>query len=77
MDGFIQWNWREVFCAYWLIFAIGAGITFASGLMFMGKCCSYMFGELETSECKQFILLLFIQILYSQSNNLGSSYNWW
>jgi len=51
-DNIVPWEWREIFTAYWIVFSIMVGLTFAFMLMFVSKCCAYMFAEMEIFEVR-------------------------
>jgi len=60
MDELIEWRWREIFWAYWVLFSIMIGFSFASTLMLLSKICALMISEVEAYEMKGVVWLFLL-----------------
>ena len=57
MDNIVDWDWREVFWSYWVLFSILIGITFAMFLLLISKCTTYVFADTQKYEGKVFLFM--------------------
>ena len=63
IDNIVNWNWKEVFWAFWVYFAIMVGISFAALMTLFSKICSYFFGEVNKFESNTNLFLIHSQFL--------------
>ena len=52
IDGFIDWQWKEILWSYWVFFSILIGIDFGLMLMSVSKLCNCFVGSVDWVECK-------------------------
>lgn len=56
VDGFIDWQWKEILWSYWVFFSILIGIDFGLLLMSFSKLFNCFVGNIDWIEC---IFLIF------------------
>lgn len=54
VDGFIDWQWKEVLWSYWVFFSILIGIDFGLILMTISKLCNCFIASVDWTECDFF-----------------------
>jgi hypothetical protein len=52
LDNIVDWDWREVFWSYWVVFSVMIGITFAMFLLLVSKCATYLFADTNRYELR-------------------------
>ncbi len=55
IEGVIDWNWRDVFWAYWVFFSIMIGVNIGFIIILLSKCYQKCYDEVvEHTESTNF-----------------------
>ena len=51
-DNIVDWDWREVFWCFWVLFSLMIGMIFALLLLLLSKFITYLFANTQRYEGK-------------------------